>query len=304
LHRTELVVDAVAPFDFDLSASIFSGGDRRIAKYENGRFWQVLRVDDKLVLVAVRSVGTVDQPRLRVDLKSNENILERDKEIVQDLVCVSFNLRFDLNAFYEEVREDRVMAVLTQRLRGLKSPTTVTVFEALVDSIVEQQISLSVAEKLEGRLVEALGDVLKLGSDVYFAFPTPQSLASASVEVLRKCGLSSRKVKYIRRVSGLVANGKLDLEKFREYDDAEEVIRELDRVRGVGVWTAQMTMVRGMQRLDVMPADDLGLRRVISHYYCDDKRISGEEARGIGEKWGKWKGLASYYLVVAEILEQ
>jgi DNA-3-methyladenine glycosylase II len=60
-------------------------------------------------------------------------------------------------------------------------------------------------------------------------------------------------------------------------------------------------MLRGMQRLEALPADDLGLRRVISHYYCDGKMISGTEARQIAKVWGDWKGLAAYYLVVANI---
>ena len=78
--------------------------------------------------------------------------------------------------------------------------------------------------------------------------------------------------------------------------------RELDRVRGVGVWTAELTMLRGMQRLEALPADDLGLRRTISHYYCGGKHDYQCEARQIAKGWGKWKGLAAYYLIVAEML--
>ena len=60
-------------------------------------------------------------------------------------------------------------------------------------------------------------------------------------------------------------------------------------------------MLRGMQRLEALPADDLGLRRVISRYYRNGKTIKSAEARKIAEKWGEWKGLAAYYLVVAEM---
>ncbi len=60
-------------------------------------------------------------------------------------------------------------------------------------------------------------------------------------------------------------------------------------------------MLRGMQRLEALPADDLGLRRVISRYYFGGKRISSAEARLIAEAWREWKGLAAYYLVVADM---
>ena len=84
-------------------------------------------------------------------------------------------------------------------------------------------------------------------------------------------------------------------------EDAEEIIRELDAVRGIGVWTAELTMLRGMQRLDMFPADDLGIQRVISNYYCSGKSVKAAEAREIAKGWGRWKGLAAFYLIVAEI---
>ena len=60
-------------------------------------------------------------------------------------------------------------------------------------------------------------------------------------------------------------------------------------------------MLRGMQKLDALPADDLGIRRVISRYYCGGKPIKTEEAREIAKPWGRWKGLAAFYLIIAEV---
>jgi DNA-3-methyladenine glycosylase II len=114
--------------------------------------------------------------------------------------------------------------------------------------------------------------------------------------------LSERKAEYIRNVASLVSEGKLDLEALKCWENTDEIIEELDKVRGVGVWTAELTMLRGMSKLEALPADDLGLRRTISHYYCGGKNITSAEARKIAENWGEWKGLAAYYLIVAEIL--
>ena len=81
----------------------------------------------------------------------------------------------------------------------------------------------------------------------------------------------------------------------------DRIISELDEIRGIGVWTAELTMLRGMQKLDALPADDLGIRRVISRYYCQGKPIKTAEAREIAKTWGRWKGLAAYYLIIAEV---
>jgi DNA-3-methyladenine glycosylase II len=73
-------------------------------------------------------------------------------------------------------------------------------------------------------------------------------------------------------------------------------------IRGIGRWTAELTILRGMHRVEAIPADDLGVRKLISHYYRNDEKISGVEARNIAEQWGRWKGLAAFYLIVAGLL--
>ena len=303
LTSMNTTVNPTPPFDFELSAMIFSDGDPQIRKYEKGEFRQVIKAGSKLILLTITSSGTVEEPKLSVRLESDQKISEKDREKAGKTVRTLFNLDFDVKPFYEHTKDDRVMTHLTRKLRGLKSPTTPTVFEALIDSIVEQQISLSIANTMEGRLIKSFGEVLSLNKQVYYAFPTPQEFASASVRTLRSCGLSQRKAEYIKDASKMIIDGKLCLEKLKGYEDVNDIIRELDRIRGIGTWTAEMTMVRGMQRVEAFPADDLGLRRVISHYYCGDEEISGEEARKIAEKWGKWKGLASFYLIIATAMD-
>ena len=264
-------------------------------------FWQVIRINGKRILVTVKATGTVNKPEVSAELKADKKITAEDKKKAEASVKSLFTLDLDLNPFYETVKDDEIMADLTRELCGLKSPTTPTVFEALVDSIVEQQISLKVADKIERRITKKFGDTLDLEGDIYYAYPTPQRLVSVSKEELRECGLSFRKCEYIKGVSMLITEEKLNLEKFRNYERSDQIIKELDEIRGIGVWTAELTMLRGLQRLEALPADDLGLRRIISRYYCDGKVIQSAEARQIAEKWGCWKGLAAYYLVIADM---
>ena len=92
------------------------------------------------------------------------------------------------------------------------------------------------------------------------------------------------------------------MEKFKKYEDTAKVVEELDAIRGVGLWTAELTVLRSMQKWDAMPADDVGLRRIIAHYYCKDEKITATEAREIADPWGTWRGLAAFYFVVAELV--
>jgi DNA-3-methyladenine glycosylase II len=297
-----LKIKPIPPFDFNLSATIFAGGDPQIRTYDNDKYWQVLRVNDTLVLITLSSVGTIDDPALEIELKSIAELSTNDQNRVEEIVSSLFNLPLDLTAFYDAVKNDRIMQTVTQRLRGLKSPTTPTVFEALVDSIIEQQISLTVAHVLERNVIKTFGDQLMVDDATYYAYPTPQNIANGTVEQLRNCGLSMRKAEYIHDISKSITEGERDLEHFKTYEDAEEIIKEMVKIRGIGVWTAELTMLRGMSKLEAIPADDLGLRRHIAHYYCNDRKITGAEAREIAEKWGTWKGLAAYYLILASRL--
>ncbi len=289
-----------APFSFGLTAGIFSEGDRQIRFYINGRFFQVIRINDKLVLANLLSKGTVDQPEICVEIKSNTALTTEDKKQAEQTINSLFSLNFALLPFYEQVKCDPVMATVTKTLLGLKNYTTPTVFEGLVYSIVEQQISLKVAYTIEARLTRKFGETLSFDDSKYFAFPTPKQLADASIQDIRQCGLSEKKAQYIWNASKLIVDGELDLEHLKNHKSAEQIIAELDEIRGIGVWTAELTMLRGMQKLDALPADDFGLKRVISKFYFNGKPIKSADAREIAERWGKWKGLAAYYLLLVD----
>jgi DNA-3-methyladenine glycosylase II len=296
--QNSMELEIIPPFDFELSCIIFSDGDPQFCRYEDGKFWKVIRANGKLVLITV----TGNHQQLSVDLRSGEEIIDNDRKLARECVISIFNLNFDLEQFYESIKNDEIMSSVAHRLRGLKSPTTQTVFESLVDSIVEQQISLKAAHSIQMKIIKNFGDNLKIGNRTYYAYPEPQKLALATIDQLKKCGLSLKKSEYIRDISKSITEGKLDLEKFKNYENTDKIIEELCKIRGVGIWTAELTMIRGMHKLEAFPADDLGLRRVVSHYYCNDEEITGMKARRIAENWGKWKGLAAYYLLIAEEL--
>ena len=159
------------------------------------------------MLIILGASGTVNTPVLKVELKSNQRIFDEDEKAVEKIIHSLFNLDVDLDQFYGAVKRDKIMGIITQKLRRLRSPTTTTPFEALVSSIIEQQISLDVASVLENKVIKTFGDVLRIGDGVYFAFPTPKELASATIEQLRSCGLSLRKAVYIKDASNWSLKG-------------------------------------------------------------------------------------------------
>ncbi|HON80694.1 MAG TPA: DNA-3-methyladenine glycosylase [Methanoregulaceae archaeon] len=300
MGATAVILNPVPPYDFTLSTFVFSSGDPQIRKAENGRFWQVIRVGENLVLAEVTAEGSTGNPTLKVRLTAEDVLTPGEQEQALTTISRILNLDDYLTPFYQAVRNDPPMLELTKHLRGLKPSTTPTVFEALVDSIIEQQISLAVARTLEVRLTKMFGDSLVVDGQTYYAFPAPERIASATPGQFRSCGLSSMKGDYIRNVAERTVQGEPDLERLRNIRDSEEIITELVKLKGVGRWTAELAILRGMHRLDAFPADDLGLRRSIAQRYQRGGKISAEEARKIADQWGEWKGLAAYYLLIAD----
>ena len=217
-------IHSLAPFNFDLTADIFHDSDPQIRSYANGLFSQVLRVNEKLVLVEVSSRGSVEQPYLTIKVKSNSPISSSEKTKVRDLIAFIFNLDFSLTEFYSSIGDDPVMSYISSILFGLKNPTTVTVFESLVDSIVEQQISIKVAHQIETRLTKKFGELLTLDNNTFYAYPTPESIAASNVAEVQKVGLSLRKAEYIHGAAKLIAEGKLDIEGLKKEPKPEHIV--------------------------------------------------------------------------------
>ncbi len=297
----KLKIHPESPFNFELSSKIFINGDPQIQRFENDSYWQVIKLNKKLVLITVRSLGSVDDPELCITIKPDNDLNKKDITLARNTVISIFNLDFKLNNFYDDMKEDRVLSKLIPKLRGLNSPTTPTFFEAIISSIIEQQISLKAAHIIETKMIKKFGEKLILEDEVYYGFPTPEIISKLETTDMRECGLSFRKAEYVIGLSKCIEDDKIDLNKFKT-KSASDVIEKLIKIRGIGIWTAELAVIRGLHMLVALPADDIGLRRVVSHYYTDNKPISGDELRKIGINWDKWSGLVVFYLIVADLM--
>jgi DNA-3-methyladenine glycosylase II len=299
---TEIRLHPRAPFDFYRSAAIFSTGDQQIRLFRDGIFRQPLVMPGGPVLAEVRSEGTTESPDLSLRISSGRPIGSTEIQETGSRIASMLSLDDDLVPFYRGVAGDPILTSLTEQLRGVKAPVTPTVYEALTDSIIEQQISLRAARSIENRLIRMTGQQLALGGVIYYCYPEPSALARATGSMYRACGLTIRKGEYIRDISRSIVAGDLDVESFRKDDDTESIIGRMVRLRGIGRWTAELTILRGLHRPDAFPADDVGVRRFISQVYQGGTKISSADARSFAERWGPWKGFAAYYLEIADLL--
>lgn len=160
----------------------------------------------------------------------------------------------------------------------------VDLFEDLVDSIVSQQLSTKAAATIFGRFKNLFGN----------KFPTPKQILKTEDQKLRDVGLSWAKVKYVKSLADFIDREELVLENIKNLSD-EEVINELTKVKGIGLWTAEMILIFSLKRPDVFSLGDLGLRKAISKLYGVDVNDL-KKIEEISLKWKPNRTIASRYL--------
>ncbi len=159
-------------------------------------------------------------------------------------------------------------------------------YGALVRSITGQQLSVLAARAIYGRLIARFGD----------RPPTPQEILDDEPEALRAAaGLSRAKVSYLRSLAEHVLSGELELERLDDLSD-EEAIAELIAVKGLGLWTAQMFLMFHLERPDVLPVGDLGIRRAIERLYGLEELPLAPAMEEIALPWRPHRTLACRYL--------
>jgi len=177
---------------------------------------------------------------------------------------------------------DSVLAAAIDEIGHITRPVMPDLFEALIHSIVGQQISNKAVATIWTRIQERVGVV------------TPQNIAALPADELQKRGISMRKADYIKEVAETVVSGELDLDALHDMTDSE-VCKRLNQIRGIGVWTAEMLMTFSMQRPDVMSWDDLAIHRGLRMLYRH-RKITPTLFAKYKRRYSPYGTVASLYL--------
>ncbi len=293
-----LLLEADGPFDCGHTWRYWGRVPGEIVDVLEGECYvRVLRIGERDVLVRVRPL---DRSRQRLEATC-DSLTSGEREVLEGKLRRIFNLDLDLEGFYAFAEGDGLLSEAVKALYGYRPPCFPSLFEGLVCTIIGQQVNVRFNLDVKRRLVKQYGRVLSLGGREYYGFPSPADLASVSGEALRALLISRQKAGYITGVAKLFVEGKLGGEKVRRLGD-EEALNCLMDVRGVGRWTAEYVMIRGLGRTSAIPAVDTGMRAAFTHFFKLEKAKEGD-VRRLSEKWGKWKGLAGFYLRSAYYLK-
>lgn len=185
-------------------------------------------------------------------------------------------------------KKDKKMAAFIAATEPIEREVHDDVFEALISSIVSQQVSGAAARTVWGRLEAACG------APEGCRAVTPERVSALTYEELRALGMSGRKAEYVSGVAAAAMSGELDLEGLWQEPDGV-VVERLSALRGVGVWTAEMLLIFAFLRPDVLSYGDLAIRRGIMELY-GLKTLSKEQFERYRKRYSPYGTTASFYL--------
>jgi len=196
---------------------------------------------------------------------------------------IAFHLHADDPRVNSLSTVDPRMGTLISLIGEVKTNTQEPHFASIARSIISQQISVKAAASIRGRVIELAGEL------------SPAALSAQSDEDLRAAGLSTAKVTYIRDLCDKVQSGDVDLERLQVLND-EDAIAKLVSIKGIGKWTAEMFLIFGLGRENVVSIGDAGLQRAARWLHNMEERSDRKYLQQVAHMWEPYGSIASIYL--------
>lgn len=291
------VLRPIPPFRLDLTVWALRRRSRNlIDRWDGSTYRRVIVLGGRPTELAVRQEGSCAAPRLIVVAAPRpRTVLERRG--ARSAVDRLLGLRIDLTDWYHLAAGDTRLSVLGDRFMGMKPPRFPTMFEAVVNAFACQQLSLEVGLELLNRLATISGARFGTPRDARYAFPAERDVARLSPQKCRAIGFSDHKVRALLSLAQAITRRELDLERLQQEEEA--VVRQrLLALRGIGRWTAEYVLLRGLGRLHVFPGDDVGAQKRLARWLGRSRPLDYAGVARVVERWQPYAGLVYFHLLL------
>lgn len=160
-------------------------------------------------------------------------------------------------------------------------------YEALIRAIAYQQLHAKAGDAILAKFMALFGK---------YKFPSPNRILAANFDSLRACGFSGRKIETIRGIASGSLSGLVPSRRDADGMSDEDLVSRLTALKGVGRWTVEMILIYTLERMDVLPADDFGVREGHRRLKSLPKALSATEVGREGKRWSPYRTVAAWYL--------
>lgn len=288
-NMTQHEVPVVAPYRLDLTVSALRRLPSNLVDVytADGRY---LRASDEGEASTITCVTQPHATALSVRVSGGGDH-KRAVARVQRMLGTDRNL----DHFYRQAEQVSWLAPLVQRVRGIRPPRYPSLWEACVNAIVFQQISLHAAHAIMGRMHGALATQTSYEGIPLAVFPDVERFLRTPDDMLRATGLSASKLTTLQRTARAISEGTLS-EEMLEKESTPDAALSLRTIKGIGPWTAAVVLLRGLGRLDAFPANDSGVAANLA-------LVAGRplDASAIADALGPQRGMLYFCLLLARL---
>jgi DNA-3-methyladenine glycosylase II len=306
LHTVTGSLSPTPPFDFARSLDFLDGFSPTRAEQSlaAGTLTKAILVAGQAVVFQVRSSGAVEAPRLEYRLCSQQPLPASAQAAARDRLAFFLGLDDDLRPFYALGRADPAVAPEVERLYGFHQVKFPTPFENAAWAVLAQRAPILVARQLKQALIERFRACLSVDGQVHWAFPEAASVAAAPEAELAALIHNPRKAEYLGAVARAFAG--VD-EAWLRAGDYEQVLAWLRQIKGIGPWSADFILLRGLGRMQQLHFTSTTIfeRRMsaaVSRVYSPGpgRPLTGATMLPIAERYGEWQGYWALYLRTGE----
>lgn len=292
------ILHPIIPFRLDYTVfALRRRSKNNVDLWDGKRYMRLLLIDNELIKVVIEQKN---ESQIGVTLNKNLNHVVQDKLSLQ--LEKLLGLKHDLQGFYQLAKKDPSLNPLMNQFLGLKPPRFPSIFEALVNAISCQQISLDAGLKIQNRLTESFGKKLFEEDHVMYAFPSPYEIANCSISELKKIGYSTNKSETLIRLASMIIE-EVEFDRL-ENKSNNEAIRFLCHLKGIGRWSAEYVLLRGLGRIDIFPGDDIGAQNNLYRLLHLDSKPDYKKISEITAQWHPYAGLVYFHLLLQKLNEK
>lgn len=294
---SRLIIRPVPPFRLDLTVWALRRRTRNaIDRWDGATYRRVIVVGGRSTELEVHQADSTETPRLIVTAAPALRT-RSERQTVRSAIDRLLGAGVDLRDWYRMAEDDPRLQPLAVRFRGMKPPRFLTVFETLVNAFACQQLSLVVGLELLNRLAVVCGVRRGTGARARYGFPTPVDVVRHPAADYRTIGFSRQKIDALLTLARGIQEGRIAVEGLTRGKDVE-VCARLRELRGVGRWTAEYVLLRGLGRLHVFPGDDVGAQKSLAKWIGRQAPLDYVGVRNVIEKWQPYAGMVYFHLLL------
>lgn len=297
----KFLLPVFSPFRLDYTIwALRRRKNNSVDRWDGCQYSRIIVSKNDPVKIFITQENPSNNPEVSIFLKGKRASSDQTIGDIRLLVQKMLGLDLDLQPFYALLDTDEVIRALVHQFAGVKPPRFPSLFEAMVNAIACQQVTLDVGILMLNRLAEKFGIGFDDDGTLLHAFPRPEDLANASEEEIKKSGFSYQKARAIKELAVDISTNKIKQADLEEMTN-QEAIEYLSKLRGLGRWSAEYILLRGLGRINTFPGDDVGAQNNLQRLFHLDQKPGYEEIKKLTSRWHPYEGLVYFHLLLNKL---